>query len=168
DVVDRRVVVALDHHQRNGRQLRWMGGGGAVVHRGKGRDRVVAAAVGKAGVHTDGGVEVGIGRGHHRGHGSAGGEAGDVDAYRVDGVVAGDLTGDAGEEGRLPPVPALVGRPEPVPEPHVVRRGGLFGVGDEKGVSVSVCVHVGDGGEVGAVLGSAGQHNPQRPGLARV
>ena len=60
-------------------------------------------------MHTDPRIELGIGRGHHRGHGAAGGESGDVNTRGVDRVVGHDLTGDAGDDRRLAGPSLLVG-----------------------------------------------------------
>ncbi len=60
-------------------------------------------------MHTDPGVELGVGRGHHRCHGAAGGESGDIDPGGVDLVVGHDLTGDAGDDRRLAGPSLLVG-----------------------------------------------------------
>ena len=120
-------------------------------------------------MHSDPGVELRVGRGHHRRHGAASGESGDIHPGRVDLVVGHDLAGDAGDDRRLARACLLVGGGEPVPVAAAVGRGGLLWVGDEEGVLLGEVVHPGAGGEVGGVLFAAVQHDEQghrRTGVA--
>ena len=60
-------------------------------------------------MHSDTGVKLRIGRGHHRRHGAARGESGDIHLGRVDLVVGHDLAGDTGDDRRLARACLLVG-----------------------------------------------------------
>src|SRR2546423_14868628 len=100
-------------------------------------------------MHSDPGVELGVGSGHDCCHGAAGGEPGDVHPSRVDRVVGHDLAGDTGDDRWLAGVGLLVGGGEPVPVAAAVGRAGLFWVGDEGGVLFGEVVHSGAGGGVG-------------------
>ena len=110
----------------------------------------------------DRGVEVGIGAAHDRGGSAAGGEPGDIDAARVDRVVAHDLARDPGDQGRLAAVALLVVRVEPVPALRGVGRAGLRRPGDQAAVLLGERVHARAGGEVVRRLGAAVQHHDQR------
>ena len=66
---------------------------------------------------------------------------GDVDAARVDGVLAHDLAGDAGDQRRLAAVALLVVRVEPVPAALRVGALVLRRVGDEQAVLLGQRVH---------------------------
>ena len=122
----------------------------------------MCCAVGDPGMHSDPGVELRVGRGHHRRHGAAGGESGDIDPGGVDLVVGHDLTGDAGDDRRLARACPLVGGGEPVPVAAAVGRGGLLRVRDEERVLLGEVIHPGACGEVGGVLLAAVQHDDQR------
>ena len=142
--------------------------GSAPAHGGEGGGQVARRAAGEAGVHADRGVEVGVGRPHDGGRRAARREPGDVDARRVDRVVAHDLAGDAGDQRGLAPAALLVARVEPVPALLGVGGGRLRRVGDEEAVLLGERVHLGAGGEVVGRLGAAVQHDQQRRRLLPV
>ena len=112
-------------------------------------------------MHADTGVELRVGRGHHRCHGTACGESGDIHPAGFDLVVGHDLTGDACDDRGLARAGPLVGGGEPVPVAAAVGGGGLLRVGDEERVLLGKVVHPSAGGEVGDVLVAAVQHDDQ-------
>ena len=95
---DDAVAVAVKHDQRHFavRSRR-----AACAHGGECRRGTACGAVGDPGMHSDRGIKVWVGRGHHRCHRAAGGESGDIEPVGVDLVVGNDLTGDAGDDRRL-------------------------------------------------------------------
>ena len=117
-------------------------------------------------MHADGGVEIGVDRGHHRGHRSPGGKPGHIDPSVVDRTAVHHLAGDPGDERRLTSITELMSRGKPVPVLARIRRGGLLRVGDEEGLTLSEVVHAGSSGERGGVLTAAVQHDDQRQGAA--
>ena len=120
-------------------------------------------------MHSDPGVELRVGRGHHRRHGAASGESGDIHPGGIDLVVGHNPAGDSGDDGRLPRACLLVGAGEPVPIAAPVGRGRLLRVGNEEGVLLGEGVHPGASGEVGGILLAAVQHDEQgyrRPDVA--
>ena len=86
----------------------------AFPHRRKGGRHVAGGPAGQTGMHADRRIEIGVGR-RHDGGGGAGGQAGDVDAARIDGVVAHDRAGDAGDQRGLARIAPLIARAKPVP-----------------------------------------------------
>ena len=112
-------------------------------------------------MHADRGVEIGVGHPHDGGGRRTGREPGDIDALRVDRVVAHDLPGDARDQRRLALAALLVARAEPVPALRGVGGGGLGRIGDEAGVLLGEHVHPRAGGEVVGRLGAAVQHDDQ-------
>ena len=91
-----------------------------------------AAPQARPGMHADRGVEIGIGRPHDGSRRAAGGQPGDVDAPRIDRVVAHDLAGDAGDQRGLAPIALLVAGAEPVPALLGVGGRRLPGIDDEE------------------------------------
>ena len=133
-----------------------------LAHGGEGRGHVARGPHRQAGMDADRRVEVGIGRPHDRRRRPAGREPGDVDAPRVDRVLAHDLAGDAGDQRGLAPVAPLVGGAEPVPAALHVRRRVLRRIDDEAGALLGERVHPRAGREVVGRLGAAVQHDDQR------
>ena len=129
---DGRVGVAVEgDHRHRAVQRRH---GRRAAHRGGRRAGVVGTAVRQPGVHADRGEHVRVRGAQHGGHRRARREARDVHAVAVDRVGGGDLVDDPGEDRRLAGAAPLVAGPEPVPVPHRVGRGHLFGAGDEEPV----------------------------------
>jgi hypothetical protein len=110
-------------------------------------------------MHADGGVEIRVGHPHDGGGGPSGGKARDMDAPGIDGIVAHDLPGDAGDQRRLSPLPLLVGRAEPVPAFGVVGRRRLCGIDDQPAMLLRHHVHARPGGEIVGRLRAAMQHD---------
>src|SRR6185312_860291 len=100
---DRRIVCTV------------RGQGPWLAHGGKCGRQVARCAAGKPGMHPDCSVEIRIGHRHDGGRRSAGREPSDIDASRVDRVVAHDLAGDACDQGGLALAALLVAWTEPVP-----------------------------------------------------
>ena len=174
--VHRRVLIAMEHDRRNVRRYPSAlealpdrrAGLRALPHGGEGRRHVARGAAGEAGMHADRGVEIGVGRAHDGRRRAAGREPGDIDAPRVDRVVAHDLAGDAGDQRGLARVALLVARAEPVPALRRVRGRRLRRIDDETGVLFGERVHARAGGEVVGRLGAAVQHDDQRQRLPAI
>ena len=160
-----RVFVAVDDDQGNRPGHRWCS---PRSHGGKSGPSVVRRPVADARVHAHRGIEVRVGRSHDRSHRAAGGQPGDVDAGRVDGQVAHDLSGDAGDDRRLARAGALVRRGEPVPVAAPVGRSRLLRIDDQEGVAFGQLVHARAGGEVDRVLCTAVEHHDKRDRVAAV
>ena len=160
--VDRRhdrVLVALEDDQ--GQPAR-AAGRAARSHRGERRPDVVRGPVGDPRVHPDRGVQVGVGRGHHRGHRAPGGEPGDEHARGVDAEVLHHAAGDARDDRRLTGARVLVGRGEPVPVAALVGLPRLLGIDDDEAVLLRQLVHPRSRREVGRVLLPAVEHDDER------
>ena len=95
-------------------------------------------------------------------------EPNDVNPPLVDGIVAHDLTSDAGDNRGLTSVTLLVAGTEPVPVAAIVRRSRLLGIGDKERVQFGLVIHPGAGREVRGFLGATVQHDDERHWLADV
>ena len=113
---------------------------------------------------TDGGIEVGIRCPHDGGLGAARRQPGDINAGRVDWVVAHDLARNPGDEGWLARVAPLVAGAEPVPAFGRVGGRWLARIGDHEPLGLRPLIHTRSRGEVVGVLGAAVQHDDQRDG----
>ena len=163
-----RILVTMEDDQRQrlrrGPGRAWR----ALPHRRQRRGQVTGGGVGQPGVDADGGVQIGVDRGHHRGHRASGGKTGHVHPVGIYAVAVHDLGGDPGDQRRLAGVAPLMTGGKPVPVPARVRRAVLFGVGDQEGLTLGEVVHAGSGGEGGCILGAAVQHHDQGQGGAGV
>ena len=157
-----RILVTVEDDQRQrprrepGRAQR------ALPHRCQRRGQVAGGGVGQSGVDADGGVQIGVDRGHHRGHRAPGGKPRHIHPFGIYVMALHDLGGDPGDERRLAGVAPLMTGGKPVPVPARVRRAGLLGVGDQEGLTLGEVIHGGGSGEGRRVLGAAVQHHDQR------
>ena len=104
--------------------------------------------VGKSRMHADGGIEVGIGRGHDGSHGASCRHPCHVDPLSIDVIRADDLPRDPGDEGRFALATMLVGRLEPVPTLRAIGRLRLLRIGDKKSVPFREHIHTRAGGKI--------------------
>jgi hypothetical protein len=102
-----------------------------LPHRGECRWDVDRGPAGETGMHANRRIHVGISRSHDSGSGPSGRQSTDVNALRVDRIVAHDLVGDARDQRRLTLTAPLVARAKPVPTLRRVRLDGLCRIDDE-------------------------------------
>ena len=139
-----------------------------ALHRRECRGHVSRRTTSKSRMHADRGVQIGVGVAHDGGRGASRRKPRNVDAPRVDGVVAHHFARNSRDERGLASIALLVGRAEPVPAFLHVGRTGLPGVGDEAGPFFGRRIHARAGSEIVGGLGAAVQHDDQGHGLAMV
>ena len=160
-----RIAVAVEDDHRRARAT---GRGTTGQHRHHRGADVLRSAVGKPGMDTHRGVQLGIRHRHDHCHGAAGGQPRNEDPVGVDAIVTAHLPGDPGDDRWLASTGTLITGAEPVPQAVPVRLPGLLGIGDQEGVPLGEVVHPGAGSEIGRVLLAAVQHHDQRHRLSPI
>src|SRR3712207_6768705 len=110
---------------------------------------------------ADCGVELRVGLSHERRHRPTSRHAGHVHSAIGDVVLVDDLARDTGDKRRLAPPALLVRSLKPVPALVYVGALGLRGIGYEEDVFLGEHVHLGPGGDVVGILGTAVEHHDQ-------
>src|SRR5690349_402074 len=158
----RGVAITMENYGRHGSlALRNRLAAAALPHGGERRRKISRGPARKACMNPDGSVDVAIRRAHDGGGGSAGRQARDVDALRIDRMVAHDLARDAGDHRRLAPAPALVALTKPVPALRLVGSSRLLGIGHEAILLLRQEVHPRAGGEIVRRLRATMEHDDQ-------
>ena len=116
-------------------------------------------------MHPDGCIEIGIGCRHDRGRCTARRKPCDIDARRIDGVVAHDLAGDTRDQSGLPAITLLVTGAKPIPALLDVGGRRLVRIGDQEDLLLRQCVHPRAGSEIVGRLSASVQHDDERHGL---
>jgi len=109
-------------------------GAATLSHGDKCRGKVDGGAAGQAGMYADCRVQIRIPCSHDGGSGPSGRQSTNVDASRIDRIVAHDLASDARDKRRFTPAPLLVVRTKPVPTFRLVRLAALCGIYHEAGL----------------------------------
>src|SRR5262249_49913076 len=112
-------------------------------------------------MNADRGVEIWIGRAHHRRHGTSGGETGNEHAGRINIVIGDDFARDPGNDGRLTAPAHLVVGAKPVPAQRCICGFGLARIGDNKSMLLNESIHAATCREVVGILRAAVQHDEQ-------
>src|SRR5262245_23060952 len=110
------VAIAVKHNRRNGRAVAWHCFGPAALLHGDERGRKIGGdAAGQSRMYANRCVEVAVGGSHDGGSRGPGRQSGDIDASRIDRMVAHDLAGNTSDKRGFATAALLVGRAKPIP-----------------------------------------------------
>src|ERR1700682_6246132 len=164
----RNVAIAVKNNDRDRRPVTWnypVIGPATLSHGDKRRGKVNGRPTGEARMDADCREQIVVRCSHDSSSGRSGRQSTNVDALRINRIVAHDLASDARDKRRFTPAPLLVGCAKPVPAFRLVCLAALCRIDHKASLFFCDKVHPRTGGKIVWRLGAAVKHDDQRKQL---